>query len=125
MNPSLFARESSVIPLPAAAAQTGLEGYAVEIASGNASVCNAATDVPFGVILNGAAIGEESSIGVLGGPLGTVRLKSAGTIALGAYVQLTAAGKVITDAGTGARVVFKGRPLLRRRLTASCRKSLS
>lgn len=106
MNPSLFARESAVLNVPSAANHEGLEGYAVELSSGNASICNAATDVPFGVILNGAKAGEDDSIGVLGGPLGTVRLKAAAAITLGALLQLTAAGKVTPDAGAGARTVF-------------------
>lgn len=106
MNTTALRRESSIIPLTAAADQTDKEGFFVEVSSGNASICNAATDVPLGVIVQGAGSGELSSIAVPGGLPGTVAVKLAGTIsAIGTLLQLTATGEVIADAGTGARVL--------------------
>jgi hypothetical protein len=110
-NSSLLARESAVIPLVAAADQTDKEGYFVEIASNTtASICNSATDAPFGVILDGAAAAKTSSIGVLGGLAGTVRVKLGANITnLATMLQLRADGTAGPDAGTGARVLV-GRP---------------
>lgn len=108
---SHLARLTAIIPLVAAADQTGKEGYFVEIASNTqASVCNSATDAAYGVILEGAESGKKSSIGVLGGISGTVRVKVGTAITnLGAMLALKSDGTVQPDAGTGARVLV-GRP---------------
>lgn len=107
MNPTLQARESAILPLVAAQSHVDKEGYLVEIASNTqASICNAATDAPYGVILEGADIGKTSSIGVLGGLKGTFRVKLGAPITnLATKLQLRADGTVGPDAGTGARVL--------------------
>lgn len=102
---SQLARMGSIIPLQAAADQTGKEGFFVEIASGKASVCNAATDVPFGIIVQGEVADGYSSIAIRGGIPGTVKVKLAGAVtAIGTFLTVTSTGAVIADAGSGNRV---------------------
>lgn len=103
----MIARQNAVLSIPAAADHTGLEGYFVEIASGEAAVCNAATDLPIGVILAGSAT-EDSVAIAAGGLAGTVKVKvtatAPGTIVAGTILTLKADGTVQADAGSGARV---------------------
>jgi hypothetical protein len=102
---TLLARANSIIPITAAADHTGLEGYFVEIASGKAAVVNAVTDIPLGVIVQGDVADGKDSIAVPGGIAGTVKVKLGGAVtAIGAFLTVTTAGTVITDAGSGARV---------------------
>lgn len=106
----MIARENALIALTPAADQTGKEGYAVELSTGQASVCNATTDLPFGVITDGAATTGKSSVAVCaGGFAGTVRIKlgaTPGTVNAGTLLQLNADGTANADAGSGSRVVF-------------------
>ncbi|MCW5558813.1 MAG: hypothetical protein KIT22_13415 [Verrucomicrobiae bacterium] len=106
----MLARSNGILPFTPAADQTGQEGLFVEVAGGNVSVVNAATDVPLGVILEGRPTTGKSSIGLSdGGLAGTAKVKLAatpGTVVLGAYLVLdgTTLGAVKLDPGTGARV---------------------
>jgi len=107
MNPSLQARESAIIPLVATQTHVDKEGYFVEIASNTqASICNSAADAPYGIILNGAEAGQQSSIGILGALPGTYRVKLGAAITnLATKLQLRADGTVGPDTGAGARVL--------------------
>jgi hypothetical protein len=98
-------KDKAIIALTPTTDQSLLEGYFVENSSGSAAVVNAATDIPLGVILDGEETTGKSSIAIAGGYSGTALVKTSGAIAFGALLQLAADGTVITDAGTGARVI--------------------
>lgn len=101
----MIARKEAIFKATPAADHSEKEGYFVEGTLASVSVCNAATDIPLGVIVQGEATTGQDSIAVCGGNVGTCHVKLTGTVAQGAFLQLTATGTVITDAGTGARVV--------------------
>jgi hypothetical protein len=105
-----IARNNAVMAYSPLADQTGKEGYFVKLdTSGYATVVSATTDVPFGVIVDGAALLGKSGIAVgSGGFRGTVRVKldaSPGTVLAGSFLQVTATGTVKADALTGSRVI--------------------
>lgn len=97
-----------VLPFTAAADQTAARGLFVENSSGNASVVNAVTDIPLGVITDGAPSGAKSSVAISGsGAIAKVKCAAtAGTINLGTYLTLdgTTFGAVAADPGSGNRV---------------------
>lgn len=95
----------AVESLEAAADHSTKRGYFVELSAGKASIVNATTDVPYGLILDGEEAGGQDAIAISGGNVGTVRVKVGGAVAKGALGQLQNDGSVITDAGTGARVL--------------------
>lgn len=100
---SLLRRESAIIPMTPAADHSALRGYFVEVSSGKASVCNAITDIPLGVILEGAPTTGQDTIAVCGGGAGVVAVKcaaSAGTINIGTYLCLSTDGTVIAEPAT-------------------------
>lgn len=89
---------------------TGKEGFAVTIdANELAELVDNAADLPFGIVTEGAATGEQATVAAIaGGFEGTLLLKlaaSPGTVKLGTTLQITAAGSFAADAGTGSRVV--------------------
>jgi hypothetical protein len=102
-------KANAIIALTPAADQSAYEGYFVELdGSGNAAVCNAATDIPLGVILDGEPTTGKTSIAVATGFCGTALVKCAatpGTIVKGSYLVLdgTTLGAVKLDPATGAR----------------------
>lgn len=98
-------KTNAILALTPSADQTLLEGYFVEVAAGVASVVNAATDIPLGVILDGEDVDGKSSIAVAGGFAGTCKVKLSGAVSQGDLGQLAADGTVITDSGAGARVI--------------------
>ena len=98
-------KTKAIVPLTAGEDLSGKEGFFVKLSSGEAILVTAATDKPFGVILEGADDGEMVSVAVCGGNVGTLHVAAGGIIAAGAYCQLEAEGDVITDSGAGARVV--------------------
>ena len=104
----MIARDTAVIPMTPSADHTGKEGYFVEYAAGpKAAICNAAADIPLGVIVDGADTTGNSAVAT---PAfgGTVKVKVTGTrpgtINMGTYLTLKADGTVQADAGSGARV---------------------
>ncbi|MEY4428709.1 MAG: hypothetical protein RLZZ182_1398 [Pseudomonadota bacterium] len=103
---ALFAQDNAVISQTPSATHVDKEGYTVTMASGTATISASATVPATGVILEGQATTGKSSIGILGTISGLVRFKCSGTIAEGARVQQHTDGSVVTDAGTGARVVI-------------------
>lgn len=87
--------------------QSASEGYFVEASGNGVAVCNAATDIPLGVILDGEPISGRSSIAIAGGFPGTCHVKlgaTPGAVVRGAFGTLNADGTVRADPGTGARV---------------------
>lgn len=103
---SKLAKDSGVIALTPTADQTGSRGYFVENSSGSAAICNAATDIPLGVIVDGGLTTGKSAIAIGGGGLiAKVKVGSSpGTINLGTYLTVKNDGTVIADTGSGARV---------------------
>ncbi len=107
---NIIARNNAVMAYTPAADQTGKEGYFVKLLTdGTATVVSSTTDVPIGVIVDGAALLGKSGIAVgAGGFRGTVRVKldaSPGVVLAGTTLQITATGTVKADALTGTRVV--------------------
>lgn len=98
-------KNNAIIALTPTADHSDKEGYFVENSSGSAAIVNATTDIPLGVILDGEDTSGKSSIALAGGFSGTCYVKTSGAIAFGALLQLANDGTVITDAGTGARVI--------------------
>jgi len=97
-----------VLPFTPTADQTDKRGYFVENSSGSAAIVNAATDVPIGVITDGAPTTGKSAV-AMSGSGAIVKVKcaaTAGTIVPGTYLTLdgTTLGAVCADPGTGARV---------------------
>lgn len=97
---------TAIIPVVPAADQSDKRGYFVEASGTTAAVCNAATDNPIGVIVEGAPTTGRSSIAVGAGLPVKVKVGGTpGTIGFGTYLQLKNDGTVIADAATGARVI--------------------
>ena len=103
---SKLALEVGIIALTPTADQTHYRGYFVEASSGSAAICNAATDLPIGVIVDGQPTTGQSSIAVAPGLIVKVKVTGTGpgTIANGTLLTLKADGTVQADAGSGARV---------------------
>jgi len=98
-------RASAIIPLTPAVDHSEKEGYFVKLSSGEAAVVTSATDLPFGIILDGEDTDGKDSIAVCGGNAGPVEVKLNGTVSMGDYLQLESDGTVIENAGSGARVL--------------------
>jgi hypothetical protein len=110
MNTALLARDTSIVPRTPAADYSDKEGYLVDLAAGVATISTSATTPVKGVILAGNAsalnyASESVSIGILGDLPGTVLMRLSGTVEKDACVQQSDDGTVITDAGSGARVI--------------------
>jgi hypothetical protein len=111
MSSPYSARAGAVIEAVGAADLSEKRGYLVTLAAVagvlTATVSASATVPVVGVVMNGEAVANKSSIGILGAPgIGTVYMKASGVIAAGARVQQAADGTIVTDAGAGnARVV--------------------
>lgn len=93
------------LPQPAGVDHSTKRGFFVELTGGAASVCNAATDEPYGCITDGERAGGRSAVALCGGNVGTVRVKTSGNVAKGRRGQLAADGTVVQDTGAGARVL--------------------
>lgn len=106
---SKLAFAEPVLPFTPADDQTLKKGFFVEKSTGSTvAVCNAATDVPIGVIVDGQPTTGKSSIAPCGsGAIVKVKCAAtAGSIVLGSYLVLdgTTYGAVKLDPGTGSRV---------------------
>lgn len=98
-------RQSAILPLTPAVDHSDYESYFVKLSAGKAAIVTSATDLPFGVILDGEDTDGQDSIAVCGGNAGPCEVKLNGIVSKGAYLQLESDGTVITDAETGARVL--------------------
>lgn len=109
---TLFRRVSAVVPIVAAAALLGKEGYFYKLdASGHAVLCAATTDIPSGLILGTNKDGLEISAAPLGGNHGTVGVKLGGAVTdLRKNLTLRADATAEQDDGAGPRVIV-ARPL--------------
>lgn len=110
MSSALYSRGNAIIPAYGATTLVDKEGYTVTLgvsSSNLTATLSASASVPStGVVLEGNAAAGLSSIGILGALAGPVRLKTSGAIVAGARVQQAADGTIVTDAGSGARVVI-------------------
>lgn len=100
----MVVKANAIVPMTPAADHSTKAGYFVENSSGNASVVNATTDLPIGVIVDGETTSGKSSIALMNFS-GTVHVKLSGTVNANALLQLANDGTVVTDAETGARVI--------------------
>lgn len=105
MSSSLLLRTAAIIALTPAADYTTKEGYTVNVASGTATLSTSATTPVRGVILEGAATTGKATVGILGSFEGTAKGKLSGTVTAGDRLQQAADGTLVTDAGTGSRVI--------------------
>lgn len=107
---ALKIRDDGILPLTPAADYSAKRGYLVTHDGATATLSASATTRAQGVILepNKSTAGyatEEVTVGLLGSMSGTVRMCAGGAISAGAWVQQDSDGQVITDAGTGSRVI--------------------
>jgi hypothetical protein len=107
---SLKIRDEAVVSLTPAADYRTKRGYLVDIAGTTATVSSSATVRAKGVILetNQTAAGyanEFATVALLGSTKGTVLMSAGGAITAGAWVQQDSDGQVLTDAGSGGRVI--------------------
>jgi len=105
-------RDNAILPVMPAADHSEKRGYFVELdGDGHAALCNANTDRPFGLIVDGGDpdMGEYDSIAVLGAGLsGTFRVKLStipGTVKRGTLLELVAGGTVKADTGSGSETI--------------------
>ena len=81
-------------------------GQLTKVTAGVLAVNDSATVPAVGIVLDGAAVGKPSAIGILGALPGPVFVKLGGTVAAFSRIQQNNDGTVIADAGAGnARVV--------------------
>jgi hypothetical protein len=92
-------RDTAIFALTPAADQTGKEGYAVKIATGEAAIATA-DDGNFGVILDGETTSGKSTIASFAGASGTVKVKLSGTVALGGNLMIHTDGTFKAHAST-------------------------
>lgn len=103
-------REDGILPLTPAADYTSKKGYLVDIAAGVATISSSATTPVKGVIIEGndTAAGyatEKVAVAIIGNVQGSIPMRASGSITAGDAVQQAADGTVVTDAGTGSRVI--------------------
>lgn len=103
-------REDGIISLTPAADYTAKRGYLVTHNGATATVSSSATTRAQGVILDGnrTAAGyasEKVTVALLGAIHGTIAMCAGAAIAAGAWVQQDSDGQVVTDAGSGSRVI--------------------
>jgi hypothetical protein len=81
---------------------TAKEGYFVKQSSGTVVIVAAATDRSAGVLVAGAASGDECEL-ALPGSIELVKLN--GTVSKHQEIQVESDGSVIANAGSGGRVI--------------------
>lgn len=103
-------RDNAIIPQTPAADYSAKKGFLVTIASGTATLSASATVPANGVIVepNDTTAGyatEKVSVAILGAVKGTVPMRCGGNITAGDRVQQDTDGEILTDAGSGGRVI--------------------
>lgn len=104
----MIARESQIIPLTPTADHTGKEGYAVKNSSGSAALTSGVTDVPIGVVVEGATTSGKDSV-ALNGFGGTVKVKlhsSPGTVNAFTFLEVSATGAAKAASATTGNIIF-------------------
>jgi hypothetical protein len=99
-------QQDSIESLEPNETHVGKEGYLVKLSSGKAALHDSATAEAFGVITDGEATDGRSSVAVLGGKVGAVRVKlTLSAVTKGQRGKQVSDGTVTLDNGSGARVV--------------------
>lgn len=104
----MIARTSQIITLVPTADHTGKEGYAVKNSSGSAALGAAVTDVPIGVITEGATTSARDSVALMG-YAGTVKVKlgsSPGSVVAFSKLEMGTNGTANLASGTTGRIIF-------------------
>lgn len=104
----MIAREKQIISLVPTADHTGKEGFAVKNSSGSAALGAAVTDVPIGVITEGAPTTGRSSI-ALPGFAGTVKVKlgaTPGSVVAFSKLEMGTNGTANLASATTGRIIF-------------------
>jgi len=97
-----------ILSLPAGADLSSSQYHFVKLSGTGVIIVAAATDAPIGILMNDPASGETAAIAVSG----VVKVKSSGTIALGALVGTTATGTAVSlTAGTDTTKYILGRAI--------------
>lgn len=106
---ALKIRAAAIISLACAADYSAKKGYLVGHDGTTATVSASATTRAKGVIIEANKgtdyTKEKVTVALLGSVEGTVPMSAGGTIAAGDWVQQDSDGQVVTDAGTGSRVI--------------------
>lgn len=100
---ALKLRVAAIISLLSAADYSAKKGYLVGHDGTTATVSSSATTRAKGVILEAST--TRVTIGLLGSIEGTVPMCAGGAISAGDWVQQDSDGQVLTDAGSGSRVI--------------------
>lgn len=107
---ALKLRADGIISLTPAADYQAKKGYAVTHDGTTATLSASASTRAQGVIISANAgtdyTREKVTIALLGSVNGSIPMKASGTIAAGAWVQQASDGTIVTDAGSGTRVVI-------------------
>ncbi len=99
-------RETPIIALTPAADYSALAGRLVSVSGDTCELLDNALTPAHGILLDGGTGTDgHATVAILGPPFGTVRVKASGTITKGDRIQQGADGTVVTDAGSGARVI--------------------
>jgi hypothetical protein len=103
-------REDGLIALTPAADYSAKRGYLVTFSGSTATVSASATVVAAGVILEGndttaGYATEKVSVALFGATKGTVPMRASGSITAGDLVIQSTDGTIVTDSGSGERVV--------------------
>jgi len=103
---ALKTRAEGIISLAPASDYNDKKGYLVTHDGTTATLSASATVRAQGVILEpGKDANSKITIALLGCYSGTLQMNAGGTIAAGAWVQQDTDGQVVTDAGSGARML--------------------
>lgn len=103
----MIVKTDRIIALTPTADHTGKEGYAVKNSSGSAALGSAVTDVPIGVITEGATTAGKVSV-ALQGFKGTVRVKlgsSPGSVVAFSNLEMGTNGTFNIASGTTGRII--------------------
>jgi hypothetical protein len=109
MSSALKLRADAILPFTPAADYSAKKGYLVTLSGDTATLSASATVRARGVIVEanpGADYASEQvSVAILGATEGTVPMKLSGAVTKGDALQQHTDGSVITDAGSGSRVI--------------------
>ena len=105
MSSALAVREDAIYPFTPAADQSAKRGYLVTVSEDTATLSASASTMADGIILEGADTDGESIVGMLSGLRSPVMGKLGGSVTKGDLLAQHTDGTMITDAGSGARVL--------------------
>lgn len=104
----MIAREKLLLALTPTATHVDKEGYIVKNSSGSAALVSGVTDVPIGVIVEGASTSAKDSVALIGFA-GSVKVKlhsSPGTVNAFTYLEVSAAGTAKAASATTGTILF-------------------